>query len=299
MLALFNLQGTLICAELSRAQVILDLNCDCVEDTIVVASNETARTGRIKTVVWGSRQRGIGCDTSWYTSRSTNFRNKTLIDIPNWIDVRTSLSVSRINNDSYPDLVIAVRGRERRTALRTRFQRSDTANTEVDTSFTFVIYAQRGLDSVQSIDVSTEVSAQPFTAKRLVFDSDFEDRQLLSSGFTVGRLMRSSDATNVPASSLVARGEPACSPLRLSVFPNPNLYGLVHVRIEDTPDDVYQVVIRDAIGQIVGRSRVNIAQGIEPQADLLLLNVSTGVYAVEVLSSDHRLRQSSLLSVVR
>ncbi len=289
----------LYCGEKQRAQVILDLNCDCIEDTVIVQTSKDEQTSKIKRIAWGARTRSNGCDTAWYSGRSSQFRNSSRIDLPAWANLRTSLSRTKINEDSYPDLVVTVRGHEARTKVRTRFQLTDTAMFEVDTSFTFVIYAQRGLDSLAAIDVTEEIGNQPFTAKRLRFDQDFEDRQLLRSGFTVGRLLRSTDETNVPASALVANTGSANQTIQLDVYPNPNISGLVNVRVVNSLSEDCNVVIRNAIGQVVASARVHSIEGVSLQTELMLPYAPSGVYSVQVVSSDHRIRQSRLLSVVR
>ncbi len=277
----------------------MDLNCDCIDDTVTVVTSADEQTSRIKRITWGARARNNGCDTAWYSGRLTNFRDVSRIDLPNWANVRTYLTSARISGDSYRDLVVTVRGGEVRSQVRTRFQRTDTVMFETDTSFTFVILAQRGLDSLVAINIADDIQNQPFTAKRLRFDQDFEDRQLLRSGFTVGRLLRSTDETNVPASALVANTGSANQTIQLDVYPNPNISGLVNVRVVNSLSEDCNVVIRNAIGQVVASARVHSIEGVSLQTELMLPYAPSGVYSVQVVSSDHRIRQSRLLSVVR
>lgn len=121
----------------------IDLNGDCEADTILGDRVGSLAVSTLR-VRWGTRPANNGCDSTWYNEDT----NRTYVDTTNvefsgMTDVRYGVFGLRHNGDTHRDLVINVQGH------LTRIVGADTV--ESDTTLTAVVFAQRGLDTLESI----------------------------------------------------------------------------------------------------------------------------------------------------
>ena len=123
--------------------VVADLNADCVADTVRVHGGGRSDTASLQ-VHWGKRDSTPSCDDAWYLQGNRTYRSITTLRLAGVSGARYSVFAVTNNNDSYRDLVVSARGTVRKVIG------DDTLKT--DTTFTVVVYAQRGLDTLGLID---------------------------------------------------------------------------------------------------------------------------------------------------
>lgn len=294
--------GSLVSSSSQDSTMIVstvDLNCDCVQDTLVARSTRYGRATHLSAIIWGKRTDSTGCDSAWYSGRTTNWHVQTTFTYPDWIDGRTSVNIIHANQDTYKDLLFSYRGFEVRQRFRNRDSTVDTVHYSVDTTISILLFAQRGLDSLSVVDyaATSRMENDSLIVKRLDPDDDFTDKQRTTAGIKVAKLKLASTILNVPSEEMRAENGSVSELISMRVFPNPANDGLFVVEAV-LGSGVFDLIVFDALGNLINKQTISdhaIADGGLP---LMLQHVPSGIYTVVLKSQDGLRFTSQLVSIV-
>lgn len=265
--------------------VVADLNADCVADTVRVHGGGRSDTASLQ-VHWGKRDSTPSCDDAWYLQGNRTYRSITTLRIAGVSGARYSVFAVTNNNDSYRDLVVSARGTVRKVIG------DDTLKT--DSTFTVVVYAQRGLDTLGLIDFDNRSGAYitPVMYRTVGRGRGIEVVDSTRSGNAfIGRLHRTDVETNVPRIESVV-------PLTTSTVESQtksDTYRIVRVDPNPTNSDVVDIHTTGLVPplrvQIVSMSgevvlATSLPSWIVHRAQLAVGELPNGMYNLHVVGSD-------------
>lgn len=262
-----------------------DLNADCFGDTVRVHGGRRSDTALLQ-VHWGKRDSTTSCDDAWYLQGNRTYTSITTLRIAGVSGARYSVFAVTNNNDSYRDLVVSARGMVRKVIG------DDTLKT--DSTFTVVVYAQRGLDTLGLIDFDNRSGAYitPVMYRTVGRGRGIEVVDSTRSGNAfIGRLHRTDVETNVPRIESVV-------PLTTSTVESQtksDTYRIVRVDPNPTNSDVVDIHTTGLVPplrvQIVSMSgevvlATSLPSWIVHRAQLAVGELPNGMYNLHVVGSD-------------
>jgi hypothetical protein len=277
----------------------IDLNCDCIKDTIVVKRVNKSHKTIPTWIYWGDRDIDSGCDSVWYSNKTTNWRARTRLVSPGWGTTTATINRMNVNGDTYPDIVVSYAGKTKRQSVRMRGEVRDTSMIDHDTSIAIVLYSQRGLDSLPIIKLGS-IAAQEddsLVAERIDTASDVTERQYTSSGYTAYRFKENNVIVDAPTQPLLISHVPDYADSRMRIYPNPSNTGIVHIDGEWKYCD-YDIRVIDAAGRQVLR-HIYPAGQLHSTATLDLANCSIGLYEVILIESGEHMVANWRLVLLR
>jgi hypothetical protein len=263
---------------------LADLNADCVPDTVRVRNAFTGDSSWIK-IYWGQRDTSGGCDSDWYANVQWTFTGITSLNIDGFSRQRFSVFTIPNNDDAYRDLVVNVYGLFSKEA--------DDDTTLADTSFTLVVYAQRGIDTLPSLSLSpdNETHDDPVIYRGIQRGRDIKVQDSSQNGWSyTGKLLRIELPTNVPTPSALMttstfnQGPERSYVARVSrVVPNPVSGDVVDIYLTGvTPP--YHVSLVSVDGTIVHSQ--SLPQWTLSNISVSIRSLTSGVYSVRVMGAD-------------
>jgi len=269
----------------SIVSAIEDLNADCVPDTVRIQNSVRSDTSWLK-IFWGIRDTAASCDEAWYAEGDRTYRSVTTLRVANVSGARYSLFAVTNNDDSYRDLVLSTRGTVRKAIG------NDTLNR--DTTFTIVLFAQRGIDTLTLIDFNNAagVHAMPVIHRTVELGKGIEVVDSTRSGRTfIGRMLRTDVETNVPRIESSIRFTTSTVELRaesdeyrmVRVVPNPANGDLVDIHTTGLIAPL-RVQFVSMSGEVV--SETSLPSWIVHRAQLAVGELPNGMYSLRVIGSD-------------
>ena len=265
--------------------VVTDLNADCVADTVRLCGGVHGDTASLR-IHWGKRDTAASCDEAWYAEGDRTYRSVTTLRVANVSDARYSLFAVTNNDDSYRDLVLSTRGTVSKAIG------NDTLNR--DTTFTIVLFAQRGIDTLTLIDLNNAagVHAMPVIHRTVGLGRGIEVIDSTRSGRAfIGRMLRTDVETNVPRTESSIRLTTSTVELRaesdeyrmVRVVPNPANGDVVDIHTTGLIAPL-RVQFVSMSGEVV--SETSLPSWIVHRAQLAVGELPSGMYSLRVIGSD-------------
>ncbi len=277
----------------------LDLNGDCVTDTAFAIGRRT-NACRLAFIRWGVRTDTNHCDSLWYSDTTKTFHSETVIRYPEQDDVFTSAQRYLFNLDEVNDLLIGIRSKE-----VVPYAGPDSSTLYRDTSFVVVLLAQRGVDTIDTLDlaIDTGLVTSPVTLRYL-----YEDDGIVRIGasVTANCVIQSIpqidlevdvlDTTSMARMSVVkSEAKPALKAtqgIRLAVYPNPSPG--MRVKVGCTGLQGSGILrLHDLQGQTVLEIEV-VSVGKECIVEMDVEAIPSGLWGLTLISVDGRVGHTSL-----
>lgn len=289
--------GSLLAQE--RAVCTLDLNADCVADTVY---SQLLQDGgrRMTRIVWGVRTPDNHCDTAWYADTALTFRSQTLISHPGLENVQVSVQPVLFNQDMAQDLLVMINagtvGKQRGNGRKR------------DTTGVFCILAQRGFDtlSILPLGMVNGTKTKPIVLREIKENDGMapqaRSRRANASFHTLQRKNVQVDIGDGFESLAPPRGEPAAqepvaATLSLVVVPNPVGDGYALIRAYDTGGSQLpaSISVRDAVGRTVHSITLAPSTAGYWERPMDVSGLAAGVYSLILQLSDGRAATSAFI----
>lgn len=277
----------------------LDLNGDCVADT-AFAIGERPNACQLAFIRWGVRNDTNHCDSLWYSDTTKTFFAETVIRYPSLDAVSTSAQKYLFNLDQVKDLLIGVKAKE-----VVPFAGPDSTTLYRDTSFVVVLLAQRGVDTVDTLDLSidTGLVTSPITMRYL-----YEDDGIVRIGASVtaycviqsipqidieADVLDTSSMARISVTGTAPKStQPVVSDVRLTVFPNPSSGTSVKVECRGL-NGSGNLRLYDLQGQTVFDMKLSSTARV-CVVDVDLESIPAGLFGLTIIAEDGRAGHTSL-----
>lgn len=298
LVTLFLFGTVTVHAELT-ANSYVDLNGDCVNDTLM---GEQLAGGKfvLREVRWGSRIAGSHCDTNYYKDTLLAFHSKTAVRLPIRDYLSTGISILKYNQDDAHDLLIQVAwSTDTSQTGRSRARRADS-------SFSFVIPAQRGIDTLDTlvIDKFNGTKRTPIVMRSIRQADGADSVAKIGSLFTVRQLKRKNiqvDLEDAVAGQLVLDVEKKSeheliqpNSLVLNVYPNPLSGEDVNVAISNLRGRG-ELALYDGMCQLVATVPINESTGLHTHLPLQIAHLPSGAYRFVLIENAGRIAVAHLV----
>jgi hypothetical protein len=274
-----------LCAQQGRMIRIVDLNADCVDDTLVGGVGESS--GVMTSIHWGDRRVFKHCDTGYYRSQSyVQWRRRTEVRYDGYVPSRTDVRRVLLNNDRVKDMLLVIRG-----VSHTIGQDSTIATAPV--SMLIALFSQRGLDSLHSITLGrdTGLVRHPFPHVYLLDGMHYTTVQRADrSGMTYQTMPRMQIPVNVEREDqlkeVVEAGQgPEPVEFSISAVPNPSESEFVTI-ISSVPIGAGSIEVYTMQGLLVSRKELEHDTMREVRIQMGAHDFGSGMYLLRAARAD-------------
>ncbi len=218
---------------------------------------------------------------------------KTYFKYPEWRNVKGSCSPIDMNNDNKIDIVIYITGR--------LLQPDSTLK---DTTTSFVIFSQSGLQNIDTIRLDTigHYQIYPFVAMNMRISNELVNGRYTSIDNSLTFDLRKiildvSNPPSTPPGNYIKPSQPTLSNGELiKLYPNPSTY-YVNLEMNNYPSGDYTVIFTDSKGEKVMFQNVKIDASSRLVSNINTQGLMTGHYIVSVLSNNNLIGSFRLIIV--
>jgi len=207
-------------------KVILDIdhyNFDATKDTLIGIASLN-REFYPKYIHWG-----VDHDTTWYDSLKVQ---KTILDYPNWTDIRIRGNFDDINSDTVKDIIIVMWGKVTVDSV-----------TYKDTAESFVLFGKRAFDTLMSVSLTNFPTFRetPYVAAKYRIGHEYEHGKKREysyiTSYTMEESMWKDTVVEKPYADI-----PRALELKpnMKVYPNPSIFYL-DVEVDQIPPGEYEL----------------------------------------------------------
>lgn len=272
-------------AQQERVIRTVDLNADCVADTLVGGVGESS--GVITSIHWGDRRAAQHCDTGYYRSQiHVQWRRRTEVRYDGYTPLRTDVRSVLLNNDRVKDVLLVIRGVSRTIG-------NDSTIVTAPVSVLIALFSQRGLDSLHAITLrrDTGLVRDPFPHVYMLHGMHYTTVQRADrSGMTYQSMPRMQIPANVERDDLakeaVESGQgPKAGVFTITAVPNPSESEFVTI-VSNVPVGAGSVEVYTMQGLLVSRKELEYGTMREVRIQMGTHDFASGMYLLRATSSD-------------
>ena len=220
-------------------------------------------------ILWGS-------DTTNNDYPDSLKLKRTDIIYPNWYSLKVKLNVDFLNSDTLNDMMFIMWGK----------LMIDSANYK-DTVKSLVIFGQKGLDTLHTINISQmdTLQIEPFIAMKLRMGTDLTDCQIRDFSYKPSYIINKINTDNYQqggTNSIIDKILPS-----VKIYPNPAIY-YTNLELNQIKPGKYKIEIISLNGVLIEIQQFE-NQRVEKITSVLnLQNLATGIYYLKI-STDNEL----------
>lgn len=265
----------------ARPYSTADLDADCLADTLYVERYPNRRV-KLVGIAWGVTSKNAEvCDQARQLDDDRPVR--TLLVSPEWMTVWTSIAIVPINQDTIPDIYLTYHG---------VVAREEEPTVLYDTSTTVVIYGQRSLSRVESLNViggeqrrgddSSGIETYAVGTRR-----SSSGRQSLGNRMYVAYKVPKTDAqvdVSPYSQPIVQRiSEWRAQDTVVRVHPNPVGAGQAIAVTSNLPDGLYTLRLVNTTGDVLSERLAHLTQGRDVRGLINHGEVPSGTYQIQII----------------
>lgn len=274
-----------LCAQQQRVIRTIDLNADCVPDTLIGGSGDAY--GVVTRIHWGDRRIARHCDSGYYRSQvHVQWRRRTEVLHVGYTPSRTDVRSVMLNNDNVKDMLLVIKGVSQTIG-------QDSSISTVPVSHLIALLSQRGLDSLPAITLGrdTGLVQHPFIHVYMLHGIHYTTAQRADrSGMIFQTVPRLQIPVNVErddlAKEVVETGrDPEPVAFAIAAVPNPSEADFVTI-VSTIPVGAGTIELFTMQGLLISRTHLESDTMREVRIQIGAHEYASGMYLVRAARAD-------------